>query len=294
MITFKQFLIEGGKAMAKFNVERANKSDIEKVVKLVSNALDIDEQIIQDSLLGSTESTLSGAKTDSGDIDIAMSTEQIHPDNADKKMLALCDGRGSMNKGSKIGSYAVDVGGKKIQVDLMFVNSKDWAKFIFYSAHGRGSNYPGAVRNILLMTAVKHTNELGKDLVIKDKDQVIARASRSLKLDVGMERLFKIANKNKKTGAWSTGLTKVSPKDVQARAEELTGKKLKFSHDPEIIDTPDEVAKFIFGPSVKAKDIMTAEQVIEQIKKLKNGKDILKDAAEQLEESKLPVPKEMK
>ncbi len=66
-----------------------------------------------------------------------------------KKMLELTGNEGAYNKGTNIGSYAVDVGGKKVQVDLMFVASKEWAKFIFHSAHGDGSKFPGVVRNFL-------------------------------------------------------------------------------------------------------------------------------------------------
>lgn len=294
MITFKTFLIEGGKAMAKHDVDRATKADIEKALDIVSKTLGIERSVLEASLLGSTEVTLAGQKQDSGDIDIALSTDEISVEEADAKMLKLTKNRGYMNKGTKIGSYAVDVGGKKVQVDLMFVSSKEWAKFIFHSAHGRGSQYPGVVRNFLLMATVKHTQEAGKDLIVKKGDQVLARASRSLKLDVGLERLFKVATKSPRNGnLWSRNLSKVHPSRVQAQAEELTGKKVKFSHDPEIIDVPDEVAEFAFGPGVKAKDIMTAEQIIEHIKKLKNAAEIFKAAKADLELSNLPIPKEM-
>lgn len=293
-ITFRTFLLlEGGNATEKYGVERANKQDIEKAIELVSKALQVDLKIISAGLLGSTEVTLAGQKQDSGDIDIAMSTDDIDMDEVNKKMLTLCNNEGSLNRGTSIGSYAVDVGGKKVQVDLMFVKSKDWAKFIYHSAHGRGSNYQGVVRNFLLMAAVRYTQEPGKDIIIKKKDDVIARASRALKPDTGLERLFKMATTSKRSGKMGRNLQKVEPAQLQQHIDSLVGKPVKFSHDAEIINDPDEVAKFIFGSNVKAKDIMTAEQVIERIKKLPNAAEIFKAARADLENSNLPIPKEM-
>lgn len=279
--------------MAKYDVQRATKQDIEKALNLISSALKLDRKMLEANLLGSTIHTLQGAKKDSGDIDIALSSDDISPEDADEKMMQLTKGQGVMNKGTKIGSYALDVGGKKIQIDLMFVNSKDWAKFMYHSPNPSSSKYPGVVRNLLLMAAVRFTQEAGKDLVVKNKDQVIARASRALKLDTGLERLFKIASKNEKTGKWSKQTNKVDPKELQKRVDAIIGKAVKFSHDPEIINEPDKVAAFIFGDGVTAKDIMTAEQVINQIKKLPNKTEILSAAKEDLQKANLPLPKEL-
>lgn len=293
-ITFRTFLLlEGGHATERFGVQRANKQDIEKAIGLVSKALGIDSSIIRDGLLGSTNLTLAGKKQDSGDIDIAMSSDDIDMDEANQKMLSLTNNEGALNKGTNIGSYAVDVGGKKVQVDLMFVKSKQWAKFIYHSAHGDNSTYPGAVRNLILMAAVRFKQEAGKDVVIKKDDQVIARASRALKLDTGLERLFKMAMKHKKTGKIGKNMQKVDPSELQQHVDQLVGKPVKFSHDAEIVNDPDKVAAFIFGAGVKAKDLMTTEQVIEQVKKLKNAAEIFKAARADLKNANLPIPKEM-
>ena len=293
-LTFKSYLLlEGGKATAKYNVERANKQDIEKAIDLVSTALGLEKSTIKANLLGSTETTLIGKKKDSGDVDIAMSTDDIDPIEADKRMMKLCNNEGYMNKGTRIGSYAVNVGNKKVQVDLMFVNDKSWAKFIYHSAQGNGSNYPGAVRNIMLMTAVRYKQEPGKDLLIKDGEQVVLRATRALKLDVGLERLFKMANKSTKSGQWSKTMNKVQPEYLQQVANNLVGKPVKFSHQPDIISSPDKVAEFIFGKGVKAKDLMTAEQVAKRIHKLPNAEEVIKAAKDSLVEANLPIPKEL-
>lgn len=289
--TFKQFLFEGGAATAQYNVERANKADIETALKIVGQTLDLKD--IQDRLLGSTHLTLSGKKQDSGDIDIVIQNDEIDPEEANKKMLELTKNEGELNKGTKIGSYAVDVGGKKVQVDLMFVDSKEWAKFIFYSTHGENSKYPGAVRNFLLMAVTRHTHEAGKDFIVKKGDEVVARASRAIKLDAGLERLFKAAKYNDEKKKFNKTVDKIDPAELADVVFKMSGKKPKFDPTPDIKTNPDEVAAWLFGEGTKAADIMTAEQVIEKIKKRKDADVIIADARKSLKNAKLPVPKEL-
>lgn len=289
--TFKQFLFEGGVATSQYNTERANRQDIETALKIVGDTLGLKD--IQDRLLGSTRLTLSGKKEDSGDVDLVIQNDEIDPEEADKKMLALTKGEGGMNKGTKIGSYAVDVGGKKIQVDLMFVDSKDWAKFIFYSSEGENSKYPGAVRNLLLMAATRHTHEPGKDFIVKNGDEVVARASRALKLDAGLERLFKAAKYDDEKKKFNKTIDKIEPDELAAHVLKISGKKPKFDPTPDIKTNPDEIAQWLFGQGVKAADLMTAEQVIQQIKKRKDADVIIADARKSLKNAKLPVPKEL-
>ena len=295
MITFKDFLLlEGGNATKKFGTTRAKKEDIENALRFVSKTIGVSQQHLRDSLLGSTELTLLGKKQDSGDIDVAMEIKGSNYDEIHAKMMAALNNEGYFNKGGKIGSYAVPVGGgRKVQVDLMFVDSKEWAKFIYHSAQGRGSEYPGAVRNIILFTALTFIQEPGKDVVVRDDDgNVIARASRSIKLDKGMERLFKRAKINVKTGKANKTLDTVTPDELEDHLKKL-GKNTKFAKEVDRIDVPDKVAEFIFGKGIKAKDIMTAEDVIRLIKKMKNADEILSQAKKQLQAEELPIPKEL-
>lgn len=291
MLTFKQFLIEGGHATAKFKTQRAGAEDIKAALQFVSKVIGVPVDTLQSNLLGSTELTLVGKKKDSGDIDIALSLDEHDPSEIHEKMMAATKGQGSYQSGSKIGSYAVPSGKKKVQVDLMFVKNKDWAKFMFHSS--AESQYPGAVRNIILLTALAHTQTPGKDFVIRDENgRAIARASKSIYLGSGMRRLFKIAKINKKTGKRNKGLETVTPEELEAHLKEI-GKKIKFSSDVEHTDDPDEVASFIFGKGVKAKDIMTAEDVIKHIKKLKNANEILAASRSELKRLKLPIPADL-
>lgn len=289
--TFKQFLFEGGAATSKFNVERATKDDIEKALEIVARTLNLPD--VKERILGSVHLTLAGKKQDSGDIDIVISNDEIDPAEADAKMLKLTNNEGGLNKGTKIGSYAVDIGEKKVQVDLMFVNNKDWAKFIFHSQHGDGSNYPGAVRNILLMAVTRNTHERGKDFLIKKDDAVIARASRALKLDTGLERLFKLAKKDKEGNHNPKNMEKVDPATLKDAVHRLAGFEVKFSPDADIMNDPDTVAKWLFGPNTTAADIMTAEQVCALIKKHRHASLIIHDAKEALKGADLPIPNEL-
>jgi hypothetical protein len=294
MISFKQFLTEGGHATEKYGTSRAKQADISAALKYVSPIIKIPEQELKSSLLGSTELTLLGKRESSGDVDIAVEIDGDNYSEINKKMLAAVDNNGYWNQGSKIGSYAVPVNGKKVQVDLMFVSSKEWAKFIYHSADGRGSKYPGAVRNIILFTALSFVQEVGKDFVERDADgNITARASRSIKLDTGMERLFKRAKYNPKTGKTNKTLEKVTADELASHLKQV-GKNIEFEKDAGIINVPDKVAAFIFGDGVKAKDIMTAEDVIKQIKDKMEGADkILEKASKELKKNNLPIPTEL-
>lgn len=288
MLTFKQFLFEGGKETASFNTERANSNDIKKAIAIVSKVLGDSKTTLEDQLLGTVSLTLQGKKKDSGDIDMAYPIEKM--EEANRKMLSHTNNEGRLNTGTKVGSYALDVGGKKVQLDLMFVKDIEFAKFGYHSAQGDGSKYPGAVRNIILTTALAHVQEPGKDFVHRDADgTVLARASRSIKLGDGMERLFKMRRKNKKTGEYLKSLDNATPEELMAEY----GNKFKFSKEIETITDPNKVAEFIFGIGVKAKDIMTAEDVIKHIKKMKNATEVLAASKEQLAQAKLPIPSEL-
>ena len=52
-----------------------------------------------------------------------------------------------------------------------------------------------------------------------------------------------------------------------------SGEDINFSKEQDHTNNPDDIAAHIFGSSVKAKDIMTAEDVIKQISKLKNASE---------------------
>lgn len=287
MVSFKQFLAEGGHATARYHTERATQKDVDAAVKFVSKVIGLPPEELKNSLLGSTRLTLAGKKKDSGDVDIAIPYEEVDAGEVHKKMMAAVNDEGTYNTGTKVGSYAVPVGGKKVQVDLMFVKDMGWANFIYHSAQGEGSKYPGAVRNIILFTALAYSQESGKDFVFRNEDgKAVARASRSITLSGGMKRLFKYTKPGTKT------MLKVSPAELRAHLKQI-GKSAKFSDDEEATSDPAKVAALIFGPEVHPADLLTAEDVIKQVKKLPNAKQILRTSKSELAKAKLPIPDEL-
>lgn len=293
MLTFKHFLLEGGNATTHYGVSRATSGDIKSVLQALSKILSVPVETLENDLLGSTGLTYYGKRKDSGDIDIAFSLEHSDIKNINSKMLSACNNEGIYNSGTKVGSYAFPVGDKKVQVDLMFVKNKDWAKFIYHSEEGSGSQYAGVVRNIILMTALAYTQEINKDFVIRnDAGKAVVRASKSIVMSSGMSRLFKMVKINDKTGQYNKTITSVEPEDLEKHLQTI-GKKFTFSHDLEYTDNPDDVSNFIFGASIKAKDIMTAEDVIKQINKLSNAVEIKAACRSELTRMDLPIPKEL-
>lgn len=295
-LSFKRFLIkEGGKATAEWHTKRAFPEDVKNAVSKVAKALGLNEKELAKNLLGTSRLTYHNKKSSSGDIDIAVSSKNF-PDYHEK-LQQLVGGQGLYNTGTKVGSYAVDVGGRKVQVDLMFVASEELAKFTYYSTEGEDSKYPGAVRNIMLMTLATFIIEDGKDFVIKDEDEIIARASRSLKLNVGLERLFKVAKKRKDGDGRVKSLEKVSPDELEDELKDIDSTKVgKFDKTPDVIDSPDEIAHFFFGKKVFAKDILTAEAVAKQINQKfadQQLSEIKKRIKDQLEQSGFEAPSEL-
>jgi hypothetical protein len=266
LFSFKQYLLgESGNAVKQWvNGQRASAVDIHTALKFVSKHTGIPLQELHDNLLGSTTHTLAGKQADSGDVDIAIPAEKYDVHEVINKLKDSVNGETSFETGLKTYSFAIPVSDdKKIQVDLMIVNSKDWAKFA-YNTHS-SSKYKGVVRNQILFAVVTQHVEPGKDVVVKNEDgQVIARASRSLKFDTGIERLFKLAGVMK-NGKRKKTLDKVSPDVLQSELEKIDP-TLKFDPTPDPIIDPKRAAEWMFGKGTKPEDIDTAEKVIHLIK----------------------------
>ncbi len=288
MHSFKQFLLlEGGKAMAEHGVERATKEDIKSVLRQLARVTGIGIGELQNSLLGSTTLTLAGKQQDSGDIDIG-----FHEDVRDKvvravKKLTGVDGR---EIGASTISFPFDTGSKKVQVDLMFVPDMKWAKFAYHAAD---DGHKSGVRNELLHSTLRFSPEAGKDLRIQDESgRDIARASRSYKLDSGVERIFKVAPMRKDGKGRTKGVVKASPKEVLQAVKEL-GRNDRFSSDADLIRDPDKFAKLLFGEGTKGSDLLSTTQLISLIKKRKDAEQIFKHAVKAIKTRKFEVPKEL-
>jgi hypothetical protein len=293
MITFKQFLVEGGKATKEHGTVRANKADIQAVLKLVSKVAKVPVETLADRLLGSTRLTFNGHQKDSGDIDIALENTADR-DAIVKNMTAIVQNEPYII-GGNIFSFAVPASeNKKVQVDLMFLPDIEWAKFSHYASEH--SKHKSGVRNELLHSALKWSMEPGKDVRLKDDNgNDIARASRSYKLDQGVERIFKVAPKKKDGSGRVKGAVKTTPDAVKAALDQ-EGFEGSFEAKNDPIRDPDRFAKLLFGPKALGKDLMSTEQLINMIKKhkAKDAPAIFKDAVQNIKRLKFPVPDELK
>jgi len=292
MITFKEFLAEGGAATAKYNTERATKADIEAALKFVAKHTGLPLKTLQDNLLGSTAQTLAGTKKDSGDIDIAIELDDDAIEPMVEKMKKACQMDTVKRTGEGVYSFAVPaVGDKRVQVDLMLVPDVKWAKFGFHSEPT--SKYKGAIRNLLLVNLMKRVFEKNKDFVITDDGgKEVIRVRRGFTMDRGLKRTFRMAAMRKDGKGRLAAMTNATPDEIEAELKRI-GIKKTFSKEADPILDPDLAAAYMF-PGKKAKDIMSAEQVIKLIAKRSDAAEIFKDAVADFKKNGLDVPDELK
>lgn len=288
MITFKQFLLlEGGKAMAEYGVERATKEDIQSVLGQLAKITGLSGEVLKNSLLGSTTLTLAGKQQDSGDIDIG-----FHQDLRDKVVQAVRQHTGVDGReiSSSTVSFPFDTGKKKVQVDLMFVPDMKWAKFAYHAAD---DGHKSGVRNELLHSTLRFSPTPGKDLRIQDDEgRDIVRASRSYKLDSGVERIFKVAPKRKDGNGRVKSVVKATPHQVSQTLKDL-GRNDKFSTDADVIRDPDQFARILFGKNAKGSDLLSTTSLISLIKRRDDAEQIFKHAVKAMKARSFKVPKDL-
>ena len=281
-----------GKSTKDLGTTRATSNDIKSAVAFVSKHTGIPIDDLKMNLLGSTPQTLSGAKQDSGDVDIAVDASKYGEKEIVQKMLDATGQDEIHRAGKGVFSFAVPVeGGNKVQVDLMLVPSTKWARWAFHSAPG--SKYKAAVRSLLLVNMMKQVFEDGKDLEVDGEDgEPAIRVRRSFKADTGLERLFKVRAMRKDGKGRTKNLGKVTAKEVQTELTRM-GLDHKFDPRPDPITDPDQAAALMFGAGVKAKDILSVEQIIKLILKRKDAEEILRNTMDDLKDQDLEVPPEL-
>ena len=253
---------EGGAALADAGVTRIGREDIPKTVELVSRASGIAKNKLIP--LGSV-----GKQATSGDIDLAVDINANDPQKVHQRMIQALGGDdfGVYNPGNKIGSYAVPIGGdpKKgmVQVDLMYVPNTKWAEFAYFSP-GEKSKYKGAIRGILLAAAAGSLDEPGVDAFVYDDKtgDLLVRAGRGINPNVGLKRMNQMRGKHKKTGAWLKTMKNVTPEDIKREFPDL-----EFQGDAAVVDDPNEVVQILFGIGVTPKDVDSAEEIIDIVKR---------------------------
>lgn len=282
-----------GKSTKDLGTTRATANDIKSALAFVAKHAGIPLEELKVNLLGSTPKTLSGKQKDSGDIDIAVSSEKYDTDEIVQKMLDATGTDEIHRAGKGVYSFAVPViSGNKVQVDLMMTKSTGWAKWSFHSA--TDSKYKGAVRSLLLVNMMKQIFEDGKDLEVADPDdgEPVIRVRRSFKADVGLERLFKVRPMRKDGEGRTKNMGKATAEDVAAELKRM-GLDHKFDPSPDPITDPDQAAELIFGKGVKAIDTLSVEQIINIIKKRNDAETIFKNTMADLLEADYEIPPEL-
>lgn len=283
---------EGGYALKSAGVRRINRDDIPATIHYVSQISGIPIESFHP--LGSV-----GKTPTSGDVDLAISTKEFKPEEIHKRMIdALGDDNCTINTGTKVASYAVPIAGVKsndlVQVDLMFVDNPEYAKFSYYSP-GTDSRYKGAVRTMLLMGVAASYLEPGTDYFKLDpiSGELVVRAGRTLDLNSGLRRIFQYRPKDKKGTRYLKNMKTITPQEFKELFPDV-----EIHGNEVVIDNPSEILTILFGRGVTTRDVNTAEQVIELIKSKFNKQKqqlIFQKAAERAQSvvNKMELPPEI-
>lgn len=247
----------GGNALA-VPVDRIHKTEIPLTLKFFSSTVKIPIDNLK--LLGST-----GKQESSGDLDLAVDVNKFSPQIVHERLVKfLKPDHCTFQKGSNIGSYAfpiiTDYGYLgDVQIDLMFVENTEWAKFSYFSA-GDKSKYKGAIRAILLSAVATSIDVQGNGFSYDHDGSLLMRVGLGIDPNKGLKRMFKMRPLRKDGKGFTKTMKSVTPEEIQQ-----TFPLVKFSKEQVMIDDPNEVVKMLFGRHIKPKHIETVEQIIKLI-----------------------------
>jgi hypothetical protein len=290
MITFKHFLRlnEGGnavKGVVAINQENSI-ATLNKALKELGRALKISTDDM--ASLGSTGKKAPGQK--SGDIDLAISAPALLKNNNLNSYSELMDyivaavkkldyeyrdmrNLGIISLGYPIVNKDGRQGDEIVQLDLMVVDSVDYAKWAYFSPSYLESNLKGLYRNELNIAVAKYA---GFDVSKVDDDTKTPIEWRRFWFDL-------------RSGLHKGRQSRLSPK---------TGKVVKTptTYDKELItSSPEEIVAFLYGSRYKPNDILTFEQAFKAVMSksfphAKRRKEILKMTAQGIQNKGYPVP----
>lgn len=307
MAQFKQFLMEGGNAVAvasRIN-QRNVAATLEDIYKSVLPEFKIKKSDTDAyALLGSA-----GKKKDddsSGDLDIAVGLDHVkkafklktdedaskkmqeivtdlatkihkehgHDGQAIKDFFKIMTGLQTFSFGFPIHNTDGKQEGLFVQVDIMATESIDLAGWALSAPHYSESPTKGAVRVILLSQMLKHSQ-----MKVIEKD------------DEGQPAIWERYYLDPKKGLFF------------ARQERKMGKNGKYTKSSSIVEKKlvtadkDKIIQFLFGPKHKAKDVMTFEKLWDlfnsnDFKYPAQRAEIKKAFKENMDEQGLEVPKQ--
>jgi len=282
MITFKQFLAEGGNAIA--GVGPINQENVEATLEVIYSKLIPKLGLTKDdtALLGSTGKK--NPHSQSGDIDIAISMSAIMAKNKSlKSMMDILEfvdmkskgvvkltkqlkGIGIVTMGFPIENTDGEQENQTVQLDLMLTDNVKFASWMYFSPHQKDSPYKGLYRNSMLSAISHHADREGND---EEWDRYL------LHFQKGLGRV-KESRKGKK------GLLK----NAKVVSREVPTKDA------------DQVVKILLGDSFSAKQILTWEQVFKAFKSSsfkwkKYRKEIAVRVVQDIAGKGYPVPEEL-
>jgi len=174
MKSFKMFLKEGGNSVK--NVTRINQENVAQTLKDIDKVLAKKLKLGKESMMpiGSTGKKAPGES--SGDIDIALDLNVLVKKHKLKsiddiyatmnKILSPLFPEVHINKGLAVMAVAFPIAnvdgkqkGENVQLDLMFVEDMDFAKFAYWSPLHYESKYKSAYRNILMNAIAAFVDE---------------------------------------------------------------------------------------------------------------------------------------
>lgn len=271
-MNFKDFLatalLEGGAALKTSPITQAEaRKVLPEVIKQVSSALGLTKLNVRQ--LGSA-----GKKPndddESGDIDLAVKAEAA---DVEKKLPELAyDGKTyRVMKGINVYSFAYDLGGKKVQVDLMPVSNVQYAEWASQANEADlEEGLKGSHRNELYFAVAKYV----------DPKIIKADADGS---PIVLKRYFYDLQKGLMIGTQSR------------EGKKKASKNFKTVDKKVVTDDPTKVAQFLFGEHVTPDQVATFKGTLAAInspkfpyKKARN--DILKMAKTGMKNKGLKVP----
>lgn len=155
-------------------VQRINIKDVFTTVHWLESVTQLP---LQQNLLGSA-----GKKLSSGDLDIAVDAKSVTKDQLTERLLAVSTKDRVKRSGISV-HFKAPINGNSdngyVQVDFMFVDDVEYAKFGLFSA-GDDSKFTGAIRNFLLHHLAKSVStnmkfSWQKGLINTDNNSVITK-----------------------------------------------------------------------------------------------------------------------
>jgi hypothetical protein len=253
------------KVLNSVGVIRINKNQINSTLEYISAVSGIPTNDLR--LLGST-----GKNDTSGDIDIAIDSLKYDADDTHERMVEkVGSDHAFYNTGTKVRSYAIPIEGDPqngfVQLDFMFVESLEWAAFSYFSAGDKATNHKGVVRTVLLRSIASTLDEEGIDKFIYDpvSNDLMVRIGRTMDINCGFRRIIQFRPKKKRGEGYLGSLITTTPEELNVvcgiRVESVVT-------DFATVSDPSKFLELVSGFPVAPKDVDTAEQVVQVIKRL--------------------------